>query len=722
MSVRPREYRFATAGQWQLGLFQLATPGAGLEPLRPYARKPQSFPSAGGFVPTVLLTREILWRDNTGAIHVLSPHDDSGDAFPASGALAHSPRLVANGRGIWAMGAHPGSLHCYEPGTFTELASAEFEGFDLRDLTYVDCNVLGVLAHSAYGWHFLSVHCDGRIVADVLLDCLHQPIGCTYLRASQQLVVLTGGEHPCLFWYTLEGGVPEQTLAVALRYSCCECFAIAGSDRIYVAALSDGQYAVVVLDPDGAHVDIVPVDAADAPRASLEASYPHSATRRAMTGLAAAGTSFYLTGTRGLLRFSIADTVPSNSGEIACTYLSPMMQSPDPEGTTYWLRADCLTTLPDGCSLEIVAAATSSPDVRDRINTVAADTHLSPARRIEVILGEADIWQHKTVFHGDAPAPEPDTLSAPLFDIAGRFLWIAITLRASAESAFPSIREFSVFYPGHGLMEYLPALYRFESLGGQRNPVRNDGFGRALVGVLEATTQEIDKEISSLGANIHPDTAPEAWLNYVARWLSLPWDDALNIDQKHALVNHAAKLTRLRGTREGLELLLQYLFPGTPVRFRVTDTTADFGFAVLDCDASLPVMLAGYSHRRAELGPHAVLGRIRLPCPDQPDDPTARWLSKVRVDIAATATEKKAWEPWLRALLSSYLPATASLVVHWTSLYALRSGTPVLNDSLVLEPMPAPHLGSDAVTGLARFPDSKPRLSPTGLPMGTRLR
>ena len=708
MSIPPREYRFATAGQWQLGLFQLATPGAGLEPLRPYARKPQSFPSAGGFAPTVLLTLEVFWRDNTGVLHFLSPHDDSGDPFVAPSPIAHSSRLIANSRGIWAMVAHPGELHCYEPETFTELVSAELTGFRLVDLAYLDCSVVGVLAENADGCRILSIDCEGRIVADAPLACLHHVIGCAYLRGSKQLVVLTGGEHPCLFWYTLDGGAPKKTLAVALRYPCCKCFYIAGSDRIYVAASSDGQDAVVVLGPDGEPVDIVPVDAADAP----------------ITGLAPAATSFYLTGARGLLRFPIADTVPSNSSEIKCTYLSPAMQSPDAEGSTYWLRTDCRATLPEGCSIEIAAASTSDPDLRDRINKIAADRHLSPDERIDKIIGQENIWQPATVFHGDSTAPKSDTetFSAPLFKISGRYLWIAITLRASSESVLPAVSEFSVFYPGHGLMEYLPALYRFESIGGQRNPVRNDGFGRALVGVLEATTQEIDKEIGSLGENIHPATASDAWLNYVARWLSLPWDDALNIDQKHELVNHAAELTRKRGMREGLERLLKCLFPGTPARFRVTDATADFGFAVLDCGSTLPVMLAGYSRGRAELGSHAVLGRIRLPCPNQPDDPTARWLGKVRIDIAATATEKRAWEPWLRALLSTYLPATVSTVLHWTSFHALRSGTPMLDDSLVLESPPAPHLGTDAVTGLARFPDSKPRLSPTGLPMGTRLR
>jgi phage tail-like protein len=705
MSVPPRTYQFATADQWQLGLFHLATPGAGLEPLRPFARTPQRFPSPGGFAPTVLTTREILWRDNTSALHILSPHDDRVGPFATSGAIAHSSRLIANSRGIWAMGARPGSLHCYEPGTFTELVSAELTGFRLIDLAYLDCNLLGVLAPSATGWHLLRVDCEGHVVDDALLGRLHHPIGCTYLRGSQQFIVLSGGEHPCLVWYTLDGGPPKQTLAVALRYPCCQCFYIAGSDRIYIAASSDGQDAVVVLDSDGALADIVPVDSADAP----------------ITGLAGAGTSFYLTGARGLLRFLIASQVPSGSGEITCTYLSPAMQSADPEGSTYWLRAECLATLPDGCSLEIAAAATSSTEVRDRINAIAADTRLSGGRRIDRILGEAEIWQHITLFQGDAAATSPDTFSAPLFDIAGRFLWIAITLRASSESGFPRISKFSVFYPGHGLMEYLPALYRFEKLGGERNSIRSGSFARALVGVLEATTQGIDAEIASLGSKIHPATARDEWLNYVARWLSLPWDDSLDRDQKSALIHHAAELTRLRGTRAGLELLLACLIPGTPAHFRVTDVTADFDFAVLDCDSSLPAMLAGYPRGRAALGRHAVLGKIRLPCPDQPDDPAAPWLSKVRIDIAATAREKHAWEPWLRALLSTYVPASVSLVLHWTSLHALRSGTPVLDDSLILESAPAPHLGTDAVTGLARFPESTPRLSQSGLPMGTRL-
>jgi hypothetical protein len=70
----------------------------------------------------------------------------------------------------------------------------------------------------------------------------------------------------------------------------------------------------------------------------------------------------------------------------------------------------------------------------------------------------------------------------------------------------------------------------------------------------------------------------------------------------------------------------------------------------------------------------------------------------------------------------TYLPATVSLVLRWTTLHSLRSGAPVLDDSLVIEAETLTHLGSDAITGLARLPESETRLAPSGLPMGTRLR
>jgi phage tail-like protein len=245
---------------------------------------------------------------------------------------------------------------------------------------------------------------------------------------------------------------------------------------------------------------------------------------------------------------------------------------------------------------------------------------------------------------------------------------------------------------------------------------------RAVVGVLEANTQGLDDRIAAMGSHVHPSTASSPWLDFVAQWLGVPWDDGLAVDQKRAIVKRAGELASLRGTRAGLEMLLESLMPGTPRRFRVIDTTADFGFAIVGNDgcraSALPAMLGGRAPWSAELD-SAVLGAMRLPCPGQHDDGLWRLTGKIRVDVAATARERRAWEPWLLALITEMVPLTARVELRWVSAHALRANR--LDGTLTLHPAPSPHLGTDAVTGLARLPERGNRLSARGSDIGTRL-
>lgn len=711
MSIRPRSYRFSTAAQWQSGLFYLASPqsGQGLQPLRPFARNPELAPSAGGSAPTALLTRQILWRDDARILHWLSATGGVA-SFTAPRGLATSPRLIANSYGLWAIGEAPESLLCFEPETLTRLAAVDLPDARVVDLTAVSCDLVGVLVETKTGWSIVSVGRGGNVPGSTPLTGIHRAVACTFLRHSQLLVVLSGDSHPSLHWFSVDGGAPKFSIPVSLLFPCCQCHGLASGadDRIYVAASSGGRHEVLVLDPDGTLIDTVPVSPADGP----------------VTGIAATTGNLYVAGPRGLLRYAIADTVPIDAAEVRCTFVTPVLESPDPEGTTPWLRADVSASLPEGCGVEISVASTDAVDLRDRLAAIAADTKLSPGRRIQRIMDEPDLWQPRTSFHDSGTSGALATLAAPLFDLPGRFLWVAVTLTAPPGSAFPAVGELKVLYPGHGLMENLPAIYNYSKLGATRNEARPDGFARYLVGVLEATTQGLDASISSLGSHIQPGTAPEEWLNYIARWLGLPWDDALSLAQKRTLMRRAPELARTRGTRAGLEMLLQCLFPGTPRRFRIADGTADFGFVVLGCDSApgtaLPALLGGFSRGRAELGPGSVLGVMRLPCPDQPDDPTSRLIGNVRVDIAASASERKAWEPWIASVLSAMAPATVTLTLRWIPQYALKSS--ILDGTLVLEAAPVPHLGADAITGLARLPETKPCLSQTGLTIGALLR
>ena len=98
---------------------------------------------------------------------------------------------------------------------------------------------------------------------------------------------------------------------------------------------------------------------------------------------------------------------------------------------------------------------------------------------------------------------------------------------------------------------------------------------------------------------------------------------------------------------------------------------------------------------------------------------------------SATALGLATWRLWRRRASAATEYRVAAVAFGFAT--ALTLATPVLVlfrpsatpsqaiPPVVLESAPAPHLGSDAVTGLARLPDSKPRLSSTGLPMGTRL-
>jgi hypothetical protein len=101
------------------------------------------------------------------------------------------------------------------------------------------------------------------------------------------------------------------------------------------------------------------------------------------------------------------------------------------------------------------------------------------------------------------------------------------------------------------------------------------------------------------------------------------------------------------------------------------------------------------------------------------DDGVRQIVGLVRIDIAASAEERRAWEPWLAALINEMVPLTARVQLRWASPQTLR-GTPLVG-SFVLSAAPTPHLGSDAVTGVARLPERGSRITSTGADIGTRL-
>lgn len=727
-----RSYRFFSQAQWDACLLaQVARDRAPshdrLQPFSPFARQATLHESHGGHTPVVTRAREIFWCDDGRRLHWLSPDETQEEIFLAPSAIGRASRVVATWDGLWVMGGSLGSLQKYEPHSFTRLVTVNLPNVQLIDIASDGRDALLVLGRLDERLISLRIDRAGREQETVEFSGLADAVAFTYLRHAKRFVLLTSdprkpndnsghNSHSRLHWFSVQGGTALFTMPVSAAHPCFEPIRnegpiprqALGSDsreRVFLAGQDEhggGKTYVLLFDADGTFLGDIPIDSLDAP----------------VTGLVGTRERIYVTGPRGLLRFEATRTVPEGIEPVRCTLITPMLHSPDREDQRRWLRIEATATLPEGSTIELSYAATDNVEIRDRLMTIAANESLTTAQRMSQLLNEPDVWQSPTVFQGaGTDSTTTDTMfSEKLFDVRTPYLWVCITMTAAAGARMPVLSELAVLYPGRTLMEHLPAIY-------QREESNANSFFRGLVGALETTTQGLDAKIGAIGRQIHPSTAPERWLDFTARWLGVPWDDGLRPEQKRAIMTRAAELTKWRGTRTGLEQLLECLMPGTPRRFRVIDATADFGFAVVGGDACagsvLPAMLGGRTRWSAELGSDSMLGHMRLPCKGQRDDGVWHLVGRVQVDIVATASERKTWEPWLLALVKEMVPVTARAELRWVSAQALWTNR--LDGTMVLASAPVAHLDTDAITGVARLPDGGIRLSASGSSISTTL-
>ena len=759
----PRSFHFATTAQWSQCLavdvdVEALRAGDGIRPFAVYERTTTLLASDGAQVPVVLRGGDLHWRDDHRQLHRLTSCDDVPEITPAPSALASTGRIVSTASGLWAIDGD-GAIARFEADTLTRLLVIDLPDTRIVDIADAGRDSLFVLGQRDGAWLALRLGVSGHVAESIALPGIGDPIAFTYLRSSQRVVVLDDDCHQRLYWFALQDGLrgeprvakPLFNRAVAGYHPCfgpvgrpnpCAspqraaahlrpsgCGGQGGEtgddapaavppgvltsdrrDRIYLAgqdgASQGGAAWVLLIDADGNPVGNVPVDPADAPP----------------TGVAAGGTELLVTGARGLLRYARASVMPEGADQTRCVLLTPMLHAPEQDDGRRWLRIDAQASLPEGSAIEIAYASTDRDEVRDRLVKIAADGRVTASQRLAALLGENDIWHAPTTFTGTSGRASggADPFSAKLFDTRDRYVWVRVVLTASAGAALPQLTALDVRYPGQTLMASLPGIYQRE----ESNP---DSFLRALVGVLESTTQGTDARIAQLARHLDPSSAAPEWLNFVARWLGVPWDDGMDEQQKRRVLRHAALLASTRGTRAGLETLLEALVPGepgSPRRFRVVDGTADHGFARVGggtCRGSaLPAMLGGPSPWNAPLDDRAVLGCMRLPCPNQPDDGVGRLAGRIRVDVAATAAERAAWQPWIERVLGEMVPVTARLTLRWVSRQTLQSNR--LDGTLTLDAPPLPHLGTDAITNVARLPGQRARLSCAGTRMSTKLR
>lgn len=343
-------------------------------------------------------------------------------------------------------------------------------------------------------------------------------------------------------------------------------------------------------------------------------------------------------------------------------FLTPALETVSPAGR--WLSADVVATLPEGATLALRWAATKDESLGRTVSKVLGDGGLSESERLERV-DQLLPWKPKSAFTyvGLARDPsvqgpiQPEHFTLPLHAADGPIVWIDVQLRSNGAVVEPGFESLTVFHETDSLMDRLPAIYRGD---GDR-----DGTLRRLVGVLEATTQGIDRSIGRLAERLDPKRTETKWLPGLAAMLGLPFHDALSDDMRRGIVGAAGPILAGRGTREGVLAMLKAALPGRPIR--VVDLTEQLIPIALDGAGRLPALLTGASSRVAKLNARLILSKTAL-CPaDACTEDSVAAPAQVLVSIPATRRERRLYGEALRAIIQEMLPVGVQLRLQWTS-------------------------------------------------------
>lgn len=322
-----------------------------------------------------------------------------------------------------------------------------------------------------------------------------------------------------------------------------------------------------------------------------------------------------------------------------------------------WLRAELSLTLSQGASLDTRVFTTDDSNLVSAAAAIAQDPSVPSSQiqdRVWALFDQSQIQRCSIPGPTDAGVP----IAIPILEPQNRWAWLRLSLITPPGNDVAPLSQLRVLYPNVTIADYLPSVF----LGTQYDP---GGVLRTLAGVLESTSQQFDELIRGAASNLNRLVAPDNWLDYLARWFDLPWDDSLPIESKRRLLGSTGDLLHWRSTRKGLQALLQSLV-GTEATVELTDLTVDHAPVRLGgCGrrgACLPALLPGVSLKAPVLGTKAVVGRA---CLGAAADPLAAIVPTLRIRIASSRKARKGLQDLMLRVLGQYVPAGMNIVVRW---------------------------------------------------------
>ena len=134
-----------------------------------------------------------------------------------------------------------------------------------------------------------------------------------------------------------------------------------------------------------------------------------------------------------------------------------------------------------------------------------------------------------------------------LFEVRGRFLWIAAEIYAQG-SPPPKLGNFQIYFPKQSWISYLPEVYQSSD---------KDRFLERYLAVFQSLYESMNERIRGIPGLLDVDRTQSEYLVWLAGWLDIAGSHMWNGEQLRQLLKQAVSLYKIRGTREGIRRMIR---------------------------------------------------------------------------------------------------------------------------------------------------------------------
>lgn len=326
------------------------------------------------------------------------------------------------------------------------------------------------------------------------------------------------------------------------------------------------------------------------------------------------------------------------------------------EAETVWHKFTLDAAIPDGTQL--------------RISYFSSDSEFLP---LQGTIWKVDDWvvEEGHSFREKLTAMAPywsnsvvNPQDALFFDAKGRYMWLKVEWIGS-ERQTPQLNRLRIYFPRETLLSYLPAVYQEEE--------SSRGFLARYLSLFGTLFDSLEEQINNMSKQFDRERVQGTQLRWLGSWLGLESDEHWSDEWVRRLIRAAPELYRYRGTRRGIEKLVEIVTGMLPI------IVEPFQFKAMRENAELRWL----TNRLYSENPHSftVLLNQNL---DLSDKERVLLRSLVEEHKPAFTEVKLIWlQPWMYLDLHTYLGINT--VLAEPSLFTLHMDRNMPNDTLIVD-------------------------------------